>query len=162
MSLRRTADGYMTISGFTQREFEGICRAIGRPELIQDPRLIDPAARRRNIDYLEEIIDAYTGVRTIAEVSAVMQAEGVPHGHVNTQVTLPSDAQVAHNRLLVEVEHPKAGRMRLPRGVVRFGGEAGAIRRPPPGLGEHSSEILAELGISAAEIARLRADEVVA
>jgi crotonobetainyl-CoA:carnitine CoA-transferase CaiB-like acyl-CoA transferase len=79
---------------------------------------------------------------------------------VNRLETLHEDAQVVANGLLVEVEHPCAGRLRTPRPVARFEATPATLRRPAPSLGEHGVEVLRELGLPADEIERLRAQQV--
>ena len=157
MTLRRTADGYMTISTVPQDQFEGVCRAMGRPELIEDPRFADAQARMRNVAEMEAVVEEFARAHTTREVSERLEAHGVPHGHVNGPDELVRDPQVVHNRLLAEVEHPAAGRLLLPRPVAAFGDAPREIRRPPPRLGEHGAEILDEIGVPAGEVAALRA-----
>jgi CoA:oxalate CoA-transferase len=159
--VRRTADGYMTISVIADAEFEGMCRALELPDLLADARFGDTASRLRHFDALGAAIDAATRRRSSAELSARLLAEDVPHALVNTAETLPADPQVVANALLVESEHPTAGRMRAPRPPVRFEATPASLRLPAPLLGEHSDALLDELGVGAAECSALRAGGVV-
>ena len=101
-----------------------------------------------------------TRAQTTASLCARLEAEDVPHAPVNRLETLHEDAQVVANALLVEMEHPSAGRMRTPRPVARFDATPASLRRPPPLLGEHGAELLRELGLSAGEIDDLRAKQI--
>ena len=156
LSVRRTADGFMTIFAIADREFEGLCRALGRPELASDERFRDTAGRMRHADALAAILDEVTAQRSSAELSARLSAEDVPHAPVNRVAAIHEDPQVIENALLVEMLHPTAGRVRTPRPVARFERTEASLRRPAPRLGEHGDELCRELGLDAARIAALR------
>ena len=158
LSVRRTADGHMTIFAISDREFEGLCRALGRPELLADPRFADTAARMRHADALAAMIDEVTRASTSAELAARLAAEDVPHAPVNRVATLHEDPQVIANGLVVEMQHPTGGRLRTPRPVARFDRTPASLRRPAPVLGEHGAEVLAEAGLAPGEIEALRAE----
>ena len=84
----------------------------------------------------------------------------MPHAPVNRLESLHEDEQVVANALLVEMEHPRAGRLRTPRPVARFEATPATLRRPAPSLGEHGAEVLREIGLSAGEIDDLRAKKI--
>jgi crotonobetainyl-CoA:carnitine CoA-transferase CaiB-like acyl-CoA transferase len=85
-----------------------------------------------------------------------LRAEGVPCAPVLRRGDLLTDPQLAANQLIVESDHPHAGRMRQTRPAARFDKTPAALRRPAPLLGEHTDEVLREAGVSAAEISALR------
>ncbi len=155
-AIRQTADGFITLTAINDGEFQRLCRALGRSELVADPRFADAGSRARNAAALHEIVNPITRALPTAELAKRLAAEDVPHAVINTPEYIHEDPQVTANELLVEVEHPTAGRMRLPRPVGDFEATPTSLRRPAPRLGEHAEEILGELGLPAAEIAALR------
>ncbi len=160
LSLRPTADGFMTIFAIADAEFAGLCRALGRPELTQEERFRDTAGRFRNADALAVILDEITRSQSTASLCARLEAEDVPHAPVNRLETLHEDPQVVASALLVEMEHPLAGRFRTPRPVARFDVTPALLRGPAPSLGEHGDEVLRELGLATSEIEDLRAQKI--
>ena len=160
LSVRQTKDGHMTIFAISDAEFGGLCRALDCPELIDDPRFADVTLRTRNADLLAELLDRATGAHTTAELCARLEVEDVPHAAVTSLESLHRHPQVIENRLLVESEHPHAGRTRTPRPVASFEATPATLRRPAPALGEHTDELLAELGLPEGEIHELRAEGV--
>ncbi|MCZ6569025.1 MAG: CaiB/BaiF CoA-transferase family protein [Deltaproteobacteria bacterium] len=160
LSVRQTKDGHMTIFAISDAEFGGLCRALDCPELSDDPRFADVTLRTRNADLLAELLDRATGAHTTAELCARLEVEDVPHAAVTSLESLHRHPQVIENRLLVESEHPHAGRTRTPRPVASFEATPATLRRPAPALGEHTDELLAELGLTEGEIHELRAEGV--
>ncbi|MCZ6823954.1 MAG: CoA transferase, partial [Deltaproteobacteria bacterium] len=120
----------------------------------------DVTLRTRNADLLAELLDRATGAHTTAELCARLEVEDVPHAAVTSLESLHRHPQVIENRLLVESEHPHAGRTRIPRPVASFEATPATLRRPAPALGEHTDELLAELGLPEGEIHELRAEGV--
>jgi len=160
--IRRTKDGWVTISVVKDGEFQALCRALDRPELAGDPRFAEAGARARNAGALHAVIDPLTAEWTTAELCVRLRAEDVPHSEVNTPAGIHEDVQVVANEMLEEIRHPGAGRLRNAKPPARFGATPASIRRPAPRLGEHTDEILAELGLPDDEIAALRRDAVIA
>lgn len=160
--VREAADGYFTAAGITDAQVHGIFRAAGRAELITDPRFATAEARMRNLEaLLAEFSDERLDM-TRAEMLEALAAEDVPCGPVYTSMAeVLSDPQVVASETFLESCHPQLGRIREPRPPVRFEGTPAAIQRPAPALGQHTDEILEELGMSAEEIADLRGRGVV-
>ena len=164
-SLIRVADGFATATPLTDSEFQGLCRALGLAEVAADPRFATTAARMQNVAALgalfqNEIADAARSM-TRLEFARALEAEDVPAGVVVAVGELPADPQVVASQTFVETDHPRAGRLREPRPAPRFGATPAHVGGPAPALGEHTDEVLAELGLGA-EIASLRATGVVA
>ncbi|MGH0036807.1 MAG: CaiB/BaiF CoA transferase family protein [Myxococcota bacterium] len=159
-AIRATADGFITFTAINDDEFRRLCRALGREDLVADPRFAEAGSRAAHAGELHALIDPIARRKTTAEWAALLAAERVPHAVVNDLASLHEDAQIVANDVLVEQEHPRAGRQRQPRPVPRFEATPAAIQRPAPGLGEHSEEVLRELGLPAEEIDSLRRDGV--
>jgi len=151
-----TRDGHMVVSTVALREFQGFARAAGRPEWLADPRFQDAAGLVANARERLELMAEVLLTRTTAEWLAALDAEDVPCGPVLTRDRLHTHPQVRANAIVVEDEHPVAGRLRQARPAERFDGTPSAISRPAPTLGQHTREVLEEAGFSAAEIATLR------
>ena len=157
-----TRDGHMTVTAITDDQFRRACRALDHPELADDPRYRTLPDR---IEHLRELMDQLTEVllsRTTAEWCERFEKEVVPHAPVHSLEALVDDPQIVANGTLVESEHPVAGRMREPRPAPRFEQTPAAISRPAPTLGQHTDEILAELGLSPERVTRLRSEGAVA
>jgi crotonobetainyl-CoA:carnitine CoA-transferase CaiB-like acyl-CoA transferase len=156
-NVSEAADGYFTVAGITDAQVHGMFRAFGRPDLVTDPRFATAEARMRNMDAL---LGEFGGKRVDVKRSDVLHAlesEDVPCGPVYTSMAeVLSDPQVVASETFLEDSHPQLGRIRQPRPPIRFEGTPAAIRRPAPALGEHTDEVLGELGLTAAEITGLR------
>ena len=160
--IYETKDGHMGVAVMSDREWVGLARALERPEWLEDARFRTPALRDENIDDRLSLTQEVLRARTTDEWMERLEAEGVPCAPVLTRTALVAHPQVAAGGTLVEVDHPVAGRMRQARPAARFEATPSSIRRGAPLLGEHSEELLAEAGLSAAEITDLYANGVVA
>lgn len=161
-AIRETADGHVAITTIGDPEYRGLCRALGRPELQDDPRFAEAGNRTRNAGELHEIIAPLIRALTTLEVLERLSAEDVPHAPVTSLATLHEHPQVLANDLLLEDDHPVGGSMRAPRPVGDFETTPIELRQHAPALGEHTDEVLAELGISADDRKALREQQIVA
>jgi len=153
--VRRTRDGYISITTLLDAEFHGLCRVLGLESLVTDARFAQTGDRSRNADALHPIVNAALAEWATDELATRLELEGVPHAAVNTVDRIHVDPQVRAMGLLAELEHPTAGRMRVPRPVGDLDVTPTALGRPAPLLGQHTDEVLADLGLDAAAIAEL-------
>ncbi len=163
-SLSETSDGHLVYFTATEDEMHGLFRALGHPEWAKDPRFADAAARQdpENIAALGQMVaDAIRQEKT-EDLLARMIAEDVPAGPILDLDELFDNEQLAHNESILEFEHPSAGRYRQARPAARFHKTAQDPRRHMPPLhGEHTAEVLLELGYGSDDLARLEADGIV-
>jgi crotonobetainyl-CoA:carnitine CoA-transferase CaiB-like acyl-CoA transferase len=147
-----TADDYITAAVQSDREWAALTRALERPEWLQDARFKSPALRQQNIDARLAMTQGVLKTRTAAEWLARLTAEGVPCAPVLTRTELLRHPQIVANGIVVETDHPAAGRLRQARPAARFSATPAGIRSGAPALGEHTRDVLGGLGYSAAEI----------
>ena len=156
----RTADGSITIGGQTPNNWAALCQVLGRPEWLTDERFRDNVRRLTNRDTLIAEIEAVTTTRPSAHWLAALEVAGVPCGPINDYAAVLADPHLNERGFIIEVDHLRAGRTRATGFPVRLTETPAGLRRPAPILGEHTDEILAELGCSAEDITGLRAEGV--
>jgi len=158
--IYQTADDYISAAVQTDREWTALTRALDRPEWLDDPRFKTPALRQKHINERLAMTQEVLLTRPAAEWLERLSAGGVPCAPVLTRTRMIQHPQVVANGIVVETDHPGAGRLRQARPAARFSGTPTAIRRGGPALGEHTDEILAELGYSDTDITALRTEGV--
>lgn len=149
----RTRDGYATVGAGNEKLWRNFCKqVVEKPEWLTDPRYANPADRLANADLLERDIEAVFASNTSAYWVERMEAAEVPGGPVYGFEQALADPHVAARKMVVEIDHPKIGRMKTLGLPIKSNGELTEIRRPAPLLGQHSAEVLAELGYADEEI----------
>jgi crotonobetainyl-CoA:carnitine CoA-transferase CaiB-like acyl-CoA transferase len=150
--LWRCKDGWIAVITPQNDEFAAMCRVLGLVDLIDDPRFASIPMRRQHNDLFRALAEPIVAQRDAETLAADFGAAGVPAGRVNTKAGLAHDAQVLHNALLHDVPYPGLGRIRSPRAAAQFLGLPHDPQRRAPRLGEHTREVLRELGRTDAEI----------
>ncbi|MDH3687735.1 MAG: CoA transferase, partial [Myxococcales bacterium] len=164
--IYETADGFITAGAVSDSEWQGLCRALERPEWLEDERFDTPGGRVANAEERLTLTGEVMATRTTEAWLERLDAEQVPCAPILRRWDLPDHPQVAANELVREVEHPRAGPMREARPAARFSeadrAATGGEDRPAPGLGEHTDEVLREAGYSPGEIQTLRTSGAIA
>ena len=151
-----TSDGYVIASTVAHREWQGFCRAVERPDWLEDPRFQDTAGLVKNAKERLEMMAEILLTRPTAHWLEALDREDVPCGPVLTRDEVHLHPQVRANGIVVEQEHPVVGKVRMARPAERMDGTPSEITRPAPTLGQDTDEVLAEIGLSTDEIAALR------
>ncbi|MBI2321677.1 MAG: CoA transferase [Chloroflexi bacterium] len=153
---------YILIHAATEKMWGGFARAIDRPDLLDDPRFRDAAARWRHRADVNTITHAWTSQRSKREAMETLGRAGVPCSAVLDTADVLDDPHLSQRGAIVAIDHPTWGRYRMPGCPVRLSASPSATA-PPPLLGQHTAEVLRELlGLSASEVDDLRARGVVA
>jgi crotonobetainyl-CoA:carnitine CoA-transferase CaiB-like acyl-CoA transferase len=155
------ADGHLIVAVGNDGQFAKFCDVLGLPALAADPRFARNADRVRHRATLVPLLAERMRARPRAEWLAALEAAKVPGGPINGLDEVFVDPQVQARGMTVSMSHPLAGEVRLVASPIKLSGTPVQYRRAPPLLGEHTDEVLRELGLDAAEIATLRADAVI-
>lgn len=139
------SDGLVMVAVGNQRLWHQFCQAIGQPELETDPRFVTNTDRMRHRGELKTQLDAGLAGLTRDQLIGRLRAHAVPCGQVRTVAEALADPQLAARDMVVELAHPELGTVRLLGNVIKLSRSPAVIHRPPPGLGEHTAEVLAEL-----------------
>jgi crotonobetainyl-CoA:carnitine CoA-transferase CaiB-like acyl-CoA transferase len=158
--IYETADGFMTVAVMTNKEWAALTTALERPQWLEDARFKTPALRDQNIDTRLEMTQHVLKTRTTEEWLERLEAAGVPCAPVLTREQVIAHPQVIASGILIESQHPTAGRLRQTRAAARFETPT-LVRRGAPRLGEHSREILRELGLAEEAIAGLKQQRII-
>jgi len=145
-----TRDGYLAVVPYTDAQWQRFFDLADRPDLAADPRFAKLDARSRNIGALYALIEPVIAAKTSAEWIALFSTADLPFAPVNSVEDLLADPHLQAVGFWQAMQHPTEGQLTLPGIPVHFSATPGSIRRHPPALGEHTAEVLAELGITLA------------
>ena len=157
----RTQDGFINIAANQQQQWEDLADALGLPGLISDPRFQERDTRKANRFLLTPLLEAKLTLHTTAHWVELLNTKGIPSGAVlNLEAALDSE-QARHRQVIVEVDEPGIGNIKIFNLTARFSKTPAHIETPPPHLSEHTQDILDEMGYSLEEIKLLREKSVI-
>lgn len=149
------------IASFNNKFFQNICQAIERPDLIDDPRFETGESRLEHEATLSAEIQAAFAIRDCDDMMQRLSAADVMAAPVNTYHETFADPQVRHNQMAVEVDHARVGKIKVGGIPAKLKKTPGAVRMAPPTLGQHTREVLHEIGLEDAELERLLQNGVI-
>ncbi len=153
----RASDGYVNVACGNDELWRRFCKALGMEYLLEDPRFATNSERVEHMGELERAIEERTSSMRVEEIIAKLEALEVPCGPINDVSQVVEDAQVLAREMIVEVLHPKVGKVKVPGVPIKLSDTPGEVRAPAPLLGEHTEEVLSSLlGLSREEISALR------
>jgi len=157
----KTSDGYITAGTISDSEWQGFCRATGDPELANDARFATPGGRSVNATARINKMQEYIAEHTTAEWLERLDAADVPCAPILRRSEIIHNEQVVARGIITEIEQPGVGKVRQPKPAARFERNQATIGGPAPRVGEHSREVLAELGYDEAAINRMVEEKAV-
>jgi formyl-CoA transferase len=155
-------DEMILIGGNGDTVFARLAETMGRPDLAQDPKFATHAARGTNQTELDQIVADWTRTFTLSDLLALLEEKGIPSGRVFRAPDMLEDPQYKARESIVETDHPVFGRIKMQNAFPKLSETPGRVRWPGPGLGEHTAQVLGELGLDEARIAELKDKGVVA
>ena len=157
----RTSDGWVTIGATGDKRWSAFCRILDAPEWLTDPRFATNGDRYARRYELGDLISAKLQTHTTAEWEVILNEAGIPCGPIHQLDEALDHPQTLHREMVVERDHPTLGTVRLLGLPVKLSDTPGGVHRTPPLMGEHTTEILRELGLSDAELKELQRQGVI-
>lgn len=157
----RCNDGYLALACGNDGQFRRLAAVLDAPALLTDDRLTTNADRLRNVVEMRAVLAELFAAKKVAECVALLEAEGIPCGPINSIPHALDDPQTQHRQMVRHLDHPLSGTVPQVVSPMRFQDNPLSFDTPPPLLGEHTLEVLRELGLGAEEIESLRTRGIV-
>jgi formyl-CoA transferase len=158
----RAADGWLTVGAGTDKLWERFVAAIGREDLLSDERFLGNGKRMENLEALEQELERTLTTQPVAHWVPLIIDAGVPAGPILNYEQVLEDPHTLAREMVIEIEHPKAGRIKSLGSPVKLSKAPLGTPRHPPLLGEHTDELLSEFGLDSDRVTQLRERGVVA
>lgn len=156
-----TVDGYVVIAVASENIWPQFCDAINRSDLVEHSKFATNADRVANRDELDHLLAAEIEDYTTEEITALLKKHDVPASEVKDMADVFENPQVAARGMHRQISHPTVGEVEMPGNPMHLSKTPTSIQQHPPRLGEHTAEILQEIGYSPDEVDRLAADDIV-
>ena len=160
-SAYATADGHINVAAAGNRMWRIVCDSIGQPELVEHPDYKDAEDRAKHRKALNELMSRSLATKTSAEWVEIFNQAGVPCGPIYRMDEVFDDPQVKHMQAAAEVAHPRLGKLRLINQPVKLSRTPAKLVAATPERGEHTDEVLLDLGLDAKEIKKLRGEGII-
>jgi len=157
----KTSDGHMNIAASGQHMYRRLCEALDVKHLVDDPRFKTPQDRSKNRGACNSELEKATVTKTSAEWVDILNKAGVPCGPILDVKQMFEDEQIKHLKLAVEIEHPRLGKQQVQNLPVTLSRTPGKVVSASPELGEHTDQVLGELGYSKADIEELKREKAI-
>lgn len=138
-------DGHIIVGAGNDRLWQKLCNLLERPDLLTDPRFLDNAARTANVKELSAILDSIFIHKTISQWLDELEAAGLPCAPINTIDKVVNDPHIAARNMIIEVEHPVAGKLKMAGAPVKMSAAPTIASSPAPLLGQHTAAIMKDL-----------------
>ncbi|MCJ0762363.1 CaiB/BaiF CoA transferase family protein [Variovorax terrae] len=156
-----TLDGFLAVLPYNDTHWKRLLEIAGRGHLWDDPRVSTHPKRIENSDWLHGVLAEIVATRTTRDWLEALNAADIPVMQINTKEALLHDEQLQASGFWHFYEHPSEGRIRRTNPPVRFSESPSSVRRVPPMLGEHTEELLQEVGFSAAQVVQMQTAGIV-
>lgn len=160
-NVYRCRDGWFAIICQAEGHFRALARAMGREDLCEDPRFATNAARVKNIEATDALVETWAADLTRAEIFALTQQYKVPSAPVRDLAEVMANDHMRGRGMLEDIDHPRLGRITVPGSPLRYAGAPPIPATPSRALGEDNLEVWTSLGLSPDEVAALRAEGVI-
>ncbi|MCX5903906.1 MAG: CaiB/BaiF CoA-transferase family protein, partial [Proteobacteria bacterium] len=155
----KAQDAYINIAVGNDNLWQKFCEATGLQNIVSDPKFATNAQRVKNRNDVVGIISPVIAIKTMDEWLDILDKAGVPCGPIYTIDRIFADPQVIARDMLVEIDHPKCGKIKVTGAPIKFSKTPAEVKNPPPTLGQHNEEVLKELGFSADDIAKFKTEK---
>lgn len=155
-------DGMIVMGVGTNAMWKKLCNIMGRPDLFEDPRYLNNDARCRNyLPDLKDDVESFTRTKTKEELEVLLNEAGIPFGRIFTVAEAAKHPQLQAREMLIEVDDPVLGKIKIQGVPIKLHSTPGSVQQPVPMLGEHTTEILLQMGYSRDEIKNLHDRNIV-